>query len=231
MMLGAVSMHNETVISLSKPLEEVFMAEMDQQINDLWLEKIQLNGHSRVPIWERSEHNIRGVILVKRLIALKPNSKRTIRSIFSYRGGQGLGRSATVRPCEVIEPDATLADALKLFAVGSHVALVASDPDRGVGTAKAAVQDAWKRGVPLPGAIHVHGFLFLEDVMEHVLHLNIIDEDDVVDVPSSMLRADKVRTGIADRGRRRGTAPGVSPVPSLSVPEQPTDELRTPLLA
>lgn len=206
MMVGAVSMHNEVVKSVVLPLEKVYMVEMDQVIDDEWVSKVVAMGHSRVPVFERSKHNIRGVILIKRLIALAPGAKRTVRSVFAFYKKDLLSpstssgsidamdsiartkKSATVRPCAVISPNATMAEALKVFSTGeSHIALVAAVP-RGTAalneddSAELVVKNAWRNGETIPASVHILGFLFLEDVMEKILHLKIEDEDDADEV-------------------------------------------------
>ncbi len=102
---------------------------------------------SRVPVFDGTRLNIRGLLLVKKLIVLSPGERRPVRSL-------GLRLPAVVRPEE------PLLNMLSEFQSGrAHLALVTPDP--------AGVRTALSGGAPLPNS--VLGIVTLEDVLEQLV--------------------------------------------------------------
>lgn len=117
------------------------------------------SGHSRIPIWEGTQHNIRGILIVKSLIVVDPNDCRTVASL-------GL------RMPLVVDLKYPLMDLLKEFQTGrSHIAIVCSDPK--------ALKAAWRENTPVPANVHMAGIITMEDVVEELLQSEIYDEADV----------------------------------------------------
>jgi len=134
------------------------MMEISETLSRDVLSNILDVGHSRLPIFEGSRQNIRGLLLVKKLIVLNPSDSVTVRSI-------GL------RQPLYIPPEMTLLELLNHFQVGkSHMAFVCTDPKR--------VESAIRSGKSLPKDIKVMGMLTLEDLIEILIQENITDETD-----------------------------------------------------
>jgi hypothetical protein len=46
---------------------------------------ILAHGHSRIPVYSGSRHNVQGYLLTKRLIVIDPEDNRELDSLFSFR--------------------------------------------------------------------------------------------------------------------------------------------------
>jgi hypothetical protein len=116
-------------------------------------------GHSRIPIFEGARSNIRGVLLVKRLIVLNPEDRRPLRTI------------ATRWPL-ICSPEMPLLDILNLFQTGrSHMAIVCDDPT--------TMMDALRAERPVPPECTVLGIITIEDILELIIKEEISDETDL----------------------------------------------------
>jgi metal transporter CNNM len=155
---GALEIKNVTVSDIMVEWDKVFMLNMDTQLNYDILAQMIAAGHSRIPIYEQNRNNIRGLLLVKKLIVISPEDSRSVRSL-------GLRKPL------FITPDHALLDVLNVFQQGkSHLAIICADP--------AAVEMALKKGEEIPANIEMHGILTLEDVLERLIKEEITDETD-----------------------------------------------------
>ena len=173
-MTGALELHRLRVKDVMLPLDEVFMLSAETKLDAETLATIVLKGHSRIPVYEGHPHNIRGMLLVKRLVVLNPEDKREVGSL------------ALLEPL-VVGTEVTLLDLLYQFSSGrSHLAIITSDPNR--------VLEALRSNTIIPVNVHMAGIVTLEDVIERLIKHDIQDESDM-----SVRSADhRMRTGALD---------------------------------
>ena len=158
-MTGALELHRLRVKDVMLPLDEVFMLSSETKLDAETLATIVLKGHSRIPVYEGHPHNIRGMLLVKRLVVLNPEEKREVGSL------------ALLEPL-VVGTEVTLLDLLYQFSSGrSHLAIITSDPKR--------VLEALRSNTIIPVNVHMAGIVTLEDVIERLIKHDIQDESDM----------------------------------------------------
>jgi metal transporter CNNM len=158
-MAGALELRRIRVKDALLPLDKVFMLSMDTKLNADTLAKIVLEGHSRIPVYEGHPHNIRGMVLVKRLVVLYPEEEREVGSL------------ALLEP-HVVGTEDTLLDVLYQFCSGrSHLAIVTSEPKR--------VLEAIRSNTLIPVNAHMAGIITLEDIIERLIKQDIQDESDI----------------------------------------------------
>jgi len=158
-MAGALELRRIRVKDTLLPLDKVFMLSMDTKLNADTLAKIVLEGHSRIPVYEGHPHNVRGMVLVKRLVVLYPDEEREVGSL------------ALLEP-HVVGTEDTLLDVLFQFCSGrSHLAIVTSDPKR--------VLEAIRSNTLIPVNAHMAGIITLEDIIERLIKQDIQDESDI----------------------------------------------------
>jgi metal transporter CNNM len=163
-MTGALELHRLKVKDVMLPLDEVYMLSTEAKLDTETLSTIVLKGHSRIPVFEGHPHNIRGMLLVKRLIVLNPEDKRVVGSL------------PLLEPL-VVGMDMTLLDLLYEFSLGkSHLAIITSDPSR--------VIHALRNHDSIPVNVHMAGIVTLEDVIERLIKHDIQDETDMISVRS-----------------------------------------------
>jgi metal transporter CNNM len=173
---GVLEMKDKTVADATVPIDEVDMLDIDTVLDLNELANVLHQGHSRIPIYEGDRQNIRGVLLVKRLIVVNPEDRRPLRSI------------ATRWPL-ICSPQMPLLSLLSLFQTGrSHMAIIANDPE--------AMMSALKAEQPIPPEVKVLGICTLEDVIESLIKTEISDETDVVGVRSHLQHSAAVRKRI-----------------------------------
>lgn len=80
-MNGAMDLKDLTAGEIALPMSKVFMLEIGEQLDHDCLVKILSSGHSRIPVYEKDERNIRGLLLVKRLIVINPSNSREISQV------------------------------------------------------------------------------------------------------------------------------------------------------
>jgi metal transporter CNNM len=158
-MTGALELHRLKVKDVMLPLDEVFMLSTSTKLDVDTLQSIVNKGHSRIPVFEGHPHNVRGMLLVKRLIVLNPEEKREVGSL------------ELLEPL-VVSSNTTLLDLLYQFSSGkSHLAIITSDPDR--------VTQALRNKTVVPVNVHMAGIVTLEDVIERLIKHDIQDESDM----------------------------------------------------
>ena len=158
-MTGALELHRLKVKDVMLPLDEVFMLSTQAKLDAETLTNIVMKGHSRIPVFEGHPHNIRGMLLVKRLVVLNPEEKREVGSL------------ALLEPL-VVGAECTLLDLLYEFSLGkSHLAIITSDPER--------VISALRTHSVIPVNVHMAGIVTLEDVIERLIKHDIQDESDM----------------------------------------------------
>eukprot|EP00743_Colponemidia_sp_Colp-15_P011234 GILK01012499.1.p1 GENE.GILK01012499.1~~GILK01012499.1.p1 ORF type:complete len:221 (-),score=29.12 GILK01012499.1:291-908(-) len=128
-------------------------------------------GHSRVPIYHRDRNNVKGILLVKRLIVVDPSDNRPVRSL-------------ALRKPLVVDAQMSLFDILNEFQKGqSHMAIVVSDVVR--------YRECLAQGRDALPDLQVLGLLSIEDVIEEILQEEIADETDPDDKYALALQGNK----------------------------------------
>lgn len=158
-MTGALELHRLRVKDVMLPLDEVFMLSTQAKLDTETLTNIVMQGHSRIPVFEGHPHNIRGMLLVKRLVVLNPEDRRQVGSL------------SLLEPL-VVNAECTLLDLLYEFSMGkSHLAIITSDPGR--------VVSALRSHETIPVNVHMAGIVTLEDIIERLIKHDIQDESDM----------------------------------------------------
>lgn len=160
MLLGAVDTERMMVgdEDILTPMGSVFMIPISGTLDGDTMARILYSGFSRVLVYDHNMHNIRGMLIVKRLIYVDPKDNRKVSTF-------------PLRKMEVFNKDTTLHDALNIFQQGkSHLALVVSNREK--------VLHAWRLQKPIPPDVHMAGIVTLESILEKILREQIEDEDD-----------------------------------------------------
>jgi metal transporter CNNM len=109
---GALETGNRKATDVMTKMQHVCMLEIDRIMDMNTLAEILGMGHSRIPVFHKSRHNIKGLLLVKRLIVCNPDDHRPLYH-FVHR-----------KPI-VVTPDIGLYELLNVFQTGrSHMAIV-----------------------------------------------------------------------------------------------------------
>ena len=156
---GALELKDKTIRDAMVQLDDVFMLSLDTVLDLDQLARLVHQGHSRIPVFDGDRQNVRGVLLVKRLIVLNPEDKRPLRSI-------------AFRWPLICSPDLGLLALLNSFQDGrSHMAIVCDKP--------AVMMAALRAEIPVPDDCRVMGIITIEDVFELLLKEEIMDETDL----------------------------------------------------
>lgn len=159
LMMGAMELHEKTVVSVMTPLHEIFMLEANERLSEETIHYISEHGHSRIPVYQTHKHNIIGVLFAKDLLMINPEENTKIIQLVKFYH----------RKCHVVPSETKLISMLKYFQTGkSHIALVQEVQQR-------PHQDPY---------YEVKGLVTMEDVIEELIHNEIFDEYDVVASPA-----------------------------------------------
>ncbi|GMH20016.1 hypothetical protein Nepgr_021857 [Nepenthes gracilis] len=94
------------------PMESTFSLDVNSKLDRKQMEKILLHGHSRVPVYNGSPRNLIGVLLVKTLLTVKPETETPVSAV-------------SMRKIPRFPADMPLYDVLNEFQKGnSHMAAV-----------------------------------------------------------------------------------------------------------
>jgi len=186
-----------------KSLSDVHMLEVTEALTRETMDRILDWGHSRLPVFQQNQHNLRGFILAKKMIIVSPDDGTKVGDL-------------DITPLVLVGPDIPMLDLLNKFqADRCHIALVTSSPD--------AVRAAWASNSVIPPDVHMMGIITLEDIIELLIQEDIYDEQD-----EDGQTPNGPRIPIAIRGPDRGASPGRKAVPkrgttamSLMPPEGP----------
>ncbi|KAJ1811639.1 hypothetical protein LPJ56_005762, partial [Coemansia sp. RSA 2599] len=203
---GALDLSEKLVVDVMTDLRNVFMVDVEAQLDRRLLTEMLRRGHSRVPVYSGRREDIVGVLLIKSLILLDPDDAVPV-------------RDACIAPVPLVTPDTSLYDILNAFQEGgSHMAVVMGPPPSATAAARlpdpraclgidssSSSEATLAETTPLLfGAVQrtphdyiltdsiVHhdlpsyvplGILTLEDVIEELIQEEIIDEtDEFVDI-------------------------------------------------
>lgn len=154
LMVGAMELHEKTVMEVMTPISEVLMLEANERLNEEMIELISERGHSRIPVYQTSKNNIIGVLFAKDLLMANPQENTKVLLLVRFYN----------RRCHIVPSETKLISMLKFFQTGkSHIALV---------------QEVQQRPYGDP-FYEVKGLVTMEDIIEELIHSEIFDEYDV----------------------------------------------------
>ncbi|ORX67323.1 DUF21-domain-containing protein, partial [Linderina pennispora] len=109
---GALELSERLVVDVMTELKNVYMVDINAQLDRKLLTEMLRHGHSRVPVYDGNRMNIVGVLLVKSLILLDPDDAVPV-------------REAKITSIPLVTPKVSLYDILNAFQEGgSHMAIV-----------------------------------------------------------------------------------------------------------
>lgn len=156
---AALEFSLKTVEQIMTPAENVFKLDIDSILDRDTLLRILRSGHSRIPLYDESAHNIVCLLLVKQLVLVNPDDRIPIRAIISKRTSNHKVRVAPALECSATT---LIADILNEFQQGcSHMAIVYDD----------VLKPMEER--------EFLGIVSIEDVIEEILMEEIVDETDM----------------------------------------------------
>ncbi|XP_071135170.1 uncharacterized protein [Mytilus edulis] len=191
---GALDMKHKTVKDAMLPLDDVYMLDINSQMDHKTMKNIVDMSHSRLPVYEDDRTNIISVLIVKTLICLDPEDCTPVRTLL---------HSNSVGNVIYVDDDMPLYDLLNLFQTGKgHLAIVkkrASNRHLNEGD-DTCILDEINSEVneysDIPEGT-VIGIITLEDVIEELIQEEIIDETDIyVDIHK------RIQVARAQRARR-----------------------------
>eukprot|EP00457_Paulinella_chromatophora_P003772 gb/GEZN01003780.1/.p1 GENE.gb/GEZN01003780.1/~~gb/GEZN01003780.1/.p1 ORF type:complete len:521 (-),score=90.89 gb/GEZN01003780.1/:536-1927(-) len=155
---GVLECKEAKVEDVMVTLDKVFMLDLDEKMDSENMARIMGRGKSRIPVYEKSRHNIRGMLIAKQMIALNPDLARPVRSL-------------GVRQPLYVRKDCGLLELLgKMQRKHKHFAVACDRPD--------LVIKAIKDKQEIPPHVHMAGIITIEDVLERMLKEAIEDEID-----------------------------------------------------
>ncbi|ESL12140.1 hypothetical protein TRSC58_00098 [Trypanosoma rangeli SC58] len=161
LMVGAMELHEKTVMDVVTPISEVLMLEASEPVNEEMIQLISERGHSRIPVYQRRKNNIIGVLFAKDLLMVDPRENTPVILLMKFYN----------RRCHIVPSETKLISMLKYFQTGrSHIALVQEVQQRPYG-------DPY---------YEVKGLVTMEDVIEELIHSEIFDEYDVDPQPAPL---------------------------------------------
>ncbi|EIE23075.1 DUF21-domain-containing protein, partial [Coccomyxa subellipsoidea C-169] len=172
LLIGALEYKDKRVKDVMTALEHCFLLEVRSRLNFATMLAIYKSGFTRIPVYESSRHNIKGILYVKDLILVDPDDETELGAVLAFRG----------RDVASVREDVKLDVVFKEFMSSSnHMLLVRRAPD-------------------MPGGPDgdVIGLITLEDVMEELIQAEIVDETDIYeDVNRRVLRRGGTRADVA----------------------------------
>jgi len=186
MIKSVIDFRKGTVSKLMIPANRIFSLNVHKNINNTTAKKITRAGFSRIPVYEEKDKNrIIGILLIKTLIGLDLSTGRTISDLVN----EG---EVTLRKPIFIGQNEKLEILINQFAEGkSHMAIVTDDPEKMenylLGLEDVAGEVSMLDGDPLnpekPSRLQkepakVLGIITLEDLIEHIIKEDILDEAD-----------------------------------------------------
>ena len=174
-MAGVVDFSQKNVGACMTPLRDVFMVDIEAQLNFETILSIFQSGHSRIPVYERApagslgkeQQQVVGLLFVKELVLVDPEDSLPVRTICHHWFG---------RDIPIVFCDCKLSVVMQVFKSGrSHMALV---------------KDVVTHEEGDPYYITV-GIITLEDLLEEILQEELYDESDVHVVTAHSRKAEK----------------------------------------
>ena len=209
---GVLECKDTPVTDIMVSMDRVYMLSYDAKLNQETMSEMMGEGHSRIPVYDQSRHNIRGILLVKQLIVLSPDDARPVNTLVARL------------PLFVSMNTGLLEMLAKFQKQHSHFAVVCNRPD--------AVVKAIRDGKPIPPHIHMAGIVTIEDVVERILKSEILDETDDTDGIRNRLkianRISRLKQLVAIEKKKSSSTLEVTTGPEAS---STTSSTTTPLLS
>ncbi|KAJ4880020.1 DUF21 domain-containing protein [Raphanus sativus] len=109
---GALDLTAKTAREAMTPIESIFSLDMNSKLDWEAMDKIQTRGHSRIPVYSENPKNVVGLLLVKSLLTVRPESDTLVSTV-------------GIRHIPRVPADMPLYDILNEFQKGSsHMAAV-----------------------------------------------------------------------------------------------------------
>ena len=70
---SVLSLEDKTISCVMKPINELFMVEINALMNDTTLRLIYSKGYSRIPVYEKDRRNVVGILMTRDLVLINPN--------------------------------------------------------------------------------------------------------------------------------------------------------------
>ncbi|KHN33069.1 DUF21 domain-containing protein [Glycine soja] len=228
---GALDLTEKTAEAAMTPIESTFSLDVNSKLDWEAMGKILARGHSRVPVYSGNPKNIIGLLLVKSLLTVRPETETPVSAVSIRRIPRARGKGKTIPETtdeETYEENKGVGGDSQLTApllqkqneksesfivdidkfsrspsINKSTGLQRSDSTRN-GSFSDNIEDG-----------EVIGIITLEDVFEELLQEEIVDEtDEYVDVhkrirvaaaaaASSVARAPSIRRLTAQKGAVR----------------------------
>ncbi|CAN8324432.1 unnamed protein product [Cochlearia groenlandica] len=78
---GALDLTEKTAQEAMTPIESIFSLDLNSKLDREAMEKIQTRGHSRVPVYSDNPKNVIGLLLVKSLLTVRPETDTLVRTV------------------------------------------------------------------------------------------------------------------------------------------------------
>ncbi|CAG8742850.1 16756_t:CDS:2 [Racocetra persica] len=112
---GALDLQDKVAESAITPLNKIFMINVNTILDRNTMHEIFLSGYSRIPVYEGSRNNIKGVLLVKSMILYNPDEALPLKKF-------------NINPIITVEASTSLLDILNSFQEGKcHMAVVVKE--------------------------------------------------------------------------------------------------------
>ena len=112
---GALDFSSKTVEQVMTPIADVFMIDIEQELNSQSIKKLLEMGYSRIPVYENTKDNIVNLFYMKDLALINPDNCFKVREIIHIIG----------RKFQKVPIDTKLSDMLSIFKSGrSHISFV-----------------------------------------------------------------------------------------------------------
>ncbi|VVB01201.1 unnamed protein product [Arabis nemorensis] len=109
---GALDLTEKTAREAMTPIESIFSLDVNSKLDWEAMDKIQTRGHSRVPVYSENPKNVVGLLLVKSLLTVRPETETLVNAV-------------GIRRMPRVPADMPLYDILNEFQKGSsHMAAV-----------------------------------------------------------------------------------------------------------
>ncbi|XP_074501916.1 metal transporter CNNM1 [Sebastes fasciatus] len=151
---GALELRTKTVEDVLTPLSDCYMLTSDATLDFCTMSDVMQSGFTRIPVYENERSNIVDILLVKDLAFVDPDDCTPLKTITQFYK----------HPMHCVFSDTKLDVMLEEFKRGkSHLAVVQRVNSEG-------------EGDPF---YEVMGIVTLEDVIEEIIHSEIVDETDL----------------------------------------------------
>jgi len=166
--VSALDFCSQTAANCLRGLNEVFMVEENEYLNDSLLMQVRQAGYSRVPIFSKDRSNILGVLLTKELVGVDARPEQTLRHWAQSQSDQANVGGAAAQPrLSSWRQPLTVSQELPLLELLGQLRM--TDECRMAIVVEPAQAGTWK-------GQQVLGIATLADVFEELLQGQIWDE-------------------------------------------------------